>query len=977
MRDEILQGLPLEVRYLVPPAKDEDMLRKNIEHAFVQHNERMNNRSFNAINQDMAPSAPTASLPSPATDAKLEDDRINSLCQAMEELKTQQSEFMAIQQRSSNRFQSNRPNNRSNYRPNSTRGRFNNGNQPRRFGTDRPNTADRFRNMECFNCHKFGHSYRVCRSQPQRYARFNYTGSTDSDLLIEVKVNGFRVKALLDTGSNLSLVRDDLVRKLKAPIQPDHHRELTFGDGKKMICSGTTDLITKFDRTEIKHTFTMIDRRCPFTLVMGLDWMEHLGIQVCPEKTLTIANFRTPTNRTELRSFLGLANFYKKLIENFAKIAAPLYEITSEKKKFVWTKECERNFNELKQRLCNPPIIKQFDPTKKTFLSTDASIKGVAGLLEQEHNGVRHLVECCSRTLKPCEKNYGICELECLALVYSINHFRHYLLGKRFDCYSDHHSLCFLTKLSNPSGRLARWCISLGDYEFTIHYKKGCLNTAADFLSRYPLDRNRLKNTGCVTKWPDQRFRSNFDLFHVETRSLRLEQQKDEWCLRVIRNIDFEDRYVLEQGVLLKIDSTVNGVQKLICLPEKFVKEILEWSHDTAEAGHLGRNRTLEKVRSRYYWPRLAQDVSNFVFSCSVCQKFRDRDEKIHGELLPIQPQDVFYIIATDIVGPIRMTKKKNRYILTVIDFGTRYAIAIPMKTITSEDILQALFTNVFLKYGFPRKIWSDRGTQFTSNQTRNMLKSLGIEQRTTTAYHQSANGLCERVQKSLVAIIRKFTNEQQTNWDDFVPFAMWAYNTTVQESTGYSPHLLLFGRPAVLTIDHIFHGLREQNAAYLQELAQNINYLRMQARQNLERQQERQRDRHNKHARINYYLKKGDYALVRNNWPASSLSKKLRPKFLGPFEVLRQVSPVNYELQLPNRKDVFHISNLSKFYRRDPQARRLRYLSPVYPCSRSPIAVQAQGKRLNSRKRMAKGHNCDTSMFAVLKTNKKSCCDV
>lgn len=157
---------------------------------------------------------------------------------------------------------------------------------------------------------------------------------------------------------------------------------------------------------------------------------------------------------------------------------------------------------------------------------------------------------------------------------------------------------------------------------------------------------------------------------------------------------------------------------------------------------------------------------------------------------------------------------------------------------------------------------------------------------RRTTAYHQSANGLCERLGKTLISIIRKFTEDQQRNWDEFLPYALWSYNTTVQESTGYSPYFLLYGREPVLTIDHIFYGLRDQNAPYFQELARNIEHIRFQARENLRRQQDRQKFRHDQRARVNVRLNIGDYALVKNNTPKPGLSRKLRPKFIGPFKL-------------------------------------------------------------------------------------------
>ena len=634
--------------------------------------------------------------------------------------------------------------------------------------------------------------------------------------------------------------------------------------------------------------------------------ISHETISPDPNKVAAIKAFIEPRTKSELRSFLGLVNYYKRLIKGHSEICRPLYDIIGEKAEFKFGLEQKEAFEKLKNALTNDSFIKSFDPARKTFLITDASKIAIAAILEQEIDGTNYVIEYASRTLTPSEKNYGSTELECLALVWSCIHLRHYLLGHHFTVITDNHALCWMSSLSNPSGRLARWSCLLNEYSFDIKYRKGKENCASDCLSRYPRESRALMNMIS----PDS----------IKREKLMELQSKDNWCNSIITRIRKEGsckNYTLKDDVLYRDSMTQFGLKHLLCVPQALIPEIEYICHDAIESGgHLGRNRTIETIRKRFFWPTLYRDVRNYVNECKTCQLMRDRSEKPPGELMNIKAEDVFYHIGMDIVGPFRKSARGNEFILTIIDFATKYAEAIPMRRITSEDILQALFKKIFLKFGVPKIIQSDQGKQFTSIVTQDLLKRLGTDQRFSTAYYPQCNGLVERFNKSIVSMIRKFVNENHTNWDDLIDYVLWHYNTTRQDSTGFSPYELVFGREPVLLIDHLVEGMRETNSPYYNQVGEQIEKIRSDARENVNASQRYQKIRYDRLHTANpaNQIIPGDYVLIKRHRTVPGLTTKLLSKYIGPFRVISRLNTNTFLIDFIHKTDSVNVANLVKF---------------------------------------------------------------
>ena len=243
-----------------------------------------------------------------------------------------------------------------------------------------------------------------------------------------------------------------------------------------------------------EHNLKLKPSKC-FFAQQSVSFLGHKvsaeGIIPDPERTATLRKYPVPKDQTTLRSFLGFTSFYRRHIRNYAKIAKPLYSLLQKQVPFEWTTECQQAFEELKERVLNPPVLVHYDPHALFVLRVDASTVGIGGHLTickpDQPTREAKLFACCSRTLSVNERNYGISQLECLAILFAIEKFHVYLYGTKFIVVTDHHALCFLQRLKNPTGRLFRWSNLVQGYDFEIRYTSGKRHEDADCLSRNPL----------------------------------------------------------------------------------------------------------------------------------------------------------------------------------------------------------------------------------------------------------------------------------------------------------------------------------------------------------------------------------------------------------------------------------------------------------------------------------------------------------
>ena len=236
-------------------------------------------------------------------------------------------------------------------------------------------------------------------------------------------------------------------------------------------------------------------------------------------------------------------------------------------------------------------------------------------------------------------------------------------------------------------------------------------------------------------------------------------------------------------------------VHKQLILPHSLRESVLEVAHDSILGGHLATKKTYDRVTSNFFWPGVSNDVSRYCQSCDICQRTipKGRCGKAPLVAMPIIGEP-FARVAIDLVGPLPMSGRKHRWILTLVDCATRYPEAIPMKGIDTIECAEEL-VNIFSRIGIPQEILSDRGSQFVSDLMREISRLLSVRQLQTTPYHAQCNGLVERWNGTLRRMLQKMAAERPSDWDRYNPALLFSYREVAQASLGFSPFELVYGR--------------------------------------------------------------------------------------------------------------------------------------------------------------------------------------
>jgi len=341
------------------------------------------------------------------------------------------------------------------------------------------------------------------------------------------------------------------------------------------------------------------------------------------------------------------------------------------------------------------------DPNKRYRLDTDACNTGVGAVLSQEVNGEFRPIAYFSKQLNKAQQNYSTTEKELFIMVIAMKNFHSFLFGNEFDCYVDHQPLSWLLTCKKPNSRLARWLIRIRNYTFKIHYKSGKTHTNADALSRWPLpiDDEKVKQEQLLhvadEKEP-QLVINLIDLVNKEPAKIKTqivftadEQNKDE-CIQwvkqlIISNMDkkpeinhfetpfrkrlyelYENLKIENDLLYLEKENDDGSILKLLVLPNHLVNQTIEKVHSSILGGHLGMSKTYDKLKERFYAPKLKNKTIRFIKECLTCQKVKQPKQLQRAQLQPIRPNKPLKLITIDITGPLPTSKNGNCYILVI-----------------------------------------------------------------------------------------------------------------------------------------------------------------------------------------------------------------------------------------------------------------------------------------------------------------------
>src|SRR5215470_13727905 len=672
------------------------------------------------------------------------------------------------------------------------------------------------------------------------------------------------------------------------------------------------------------------------------------GIATDEQKIAAVKSWVRPTNVSEVRSFLGLASYYRRFVKDFSLIAAPLHALTKKNKMFNWIPECEESFNELKDRLTSTPILQPPLDEGRYWLDTDASNTGIGAVLSQEQDGELKVIAYASRLLHGPELNYCATRKELLALINYVTYFRTYLLGRPFTIRTDHAALKWLKRMPDPVGQQARWLEMLEEYDYTIEHRPGRCHGNADALSRIPCrqcgrnhddsddsdendrdERTENKQQYVMTSakmhtppstlaWGDTLLHTPEELATLQKEDPEvgqiyklIEQYAEEIPWEAVQSTDSLTRMYwgqrqqlcLHQEVLYRHWTTPDGrAEKLLLVaPVAVRRQLCAQAHEGLTGGHLAYRKTYTQLERRAYWIGRSTFLKKYLEMCERCRTYKRGPPPRQGELRPLQAGEPMDIVAIDLTGPHPTSRHGHKYILTMIDHFTKWVEAVPIRDKEATTVADAIYTHWVCRLGAPQALLSDLGTEFQNAVLTDLCKLIGVQRLRTTAYKASTNGAIERFHRTMNSMLAKTVEDNQRDWDVQLPAVLAAYRATTHESTGYSPNFLLFGRENRAPLDVVL-GVPEGTPVEDIDTWVDVKIDRQReaydlVRDHTGRAAERYKCYYNQRVK-KIIFKPGDFVHVYVPRRKIRRSPKWQRYYTGPFRVMKKLTDLTYVVQ-------------------------------------------------------------------------------
>ncbi|SOV07450.1 uncharacterized protein UDID_18908 [Ustilago sp. UG-2017a] len=684
---------------------------------------------------------------------------------------------------------------------------------------------------------------------------------------------------------------------------------LIFSDTEESHVKHVTEVLTCLRSNRL---FAKLSK-CEFHIKM-VEFLGYIikptGIEMDPEKVQTVKEWPMPASIHDIQRFLGFANFYRRFIAHFARIAKPLTSLvkpTERFKKFELPEEAQQAFHQLIQAFTAAGVLQHFDYHLPTRLETDASDFAIAGVLKQEHEERWHPVAFYSRKMSSAERNYEIHDKELLAVVACLTQWRHMLAGlpSQLVILTDHEALKYFKSQRRITGRQARWAVLLADFDFILQYRPGDKGGEPDALTRradmQPAGEEQEHNVRPLL--PPRVFKETDDSTLVapmlSMESIASKGLKD--LVKIFQPLDQELQEIHSKKPFeVKDDLWYSGGRLVIpkvTMPgrtnnrrSRSAKEVdgqslsvehlrfmvMTQCHDGITAGHVGRDATIKAAQRHYWWPSMTAWIADYVASCPVCDRYKAPRHRPYGLLQPLAtPDRPWGLISLDFIEGLPPSRNYDS-ILVIVDRLTKFAILAPTyKTVTAKQ-------TAVLLYG-----------HFISGAWKAFAEQMGVKHSLSTAYHPQTDGQTERVNQVIEQYLRMYCNYEQNDWANLLDTAAFVYNNTVHNSIGVSPFFACYGWNPKAHPD-IPQRLGVNNPDHFEYLIDG-------------------KERCKKHKDIEF--KVGDMVYInRRNWKTRQPTPKLDTRFAGPYPVQERVGRRAYQIILPANlrvHDVFHVSML------------------------------------------------------------------
>lgn len=641
-----------------------------------------------------------------------------------------------------------------------------------------------------------------------------------------------------------------------------------------------------------------------------ISFLGHLvsagGVKVDQSRTQAIYKFPVPRNKKQIARYVGMVNFFRKFIPNFAQLALPLNQIRKKGLVFKWGESQQAAFEALKQALSNAPVLGIPDFNRPFIVQTDASNSGIAAVLLQEQGEGRRPLAYASRALTDPERCYSVYELEALAVLFALDKFRFYLEHRRFQLETDNQALSWVLARPRKTGRIARWAVRISAYQFDVVHIRGAQNIVADSLSRmFEGEHEAIEEENNQSRGArgEEEVMSVSMVAAVLTeipalfQNIEVEQNKD-GELRGIREQLSEGRsvpgYSLEKG-LLCFRTKYDG-RKKICLPKDLVPAVFNYFHQSLCGGHLGFQKTKAKIQEHVTWKGMGLEIRERVDRCCECKMGKPDTGPKKGFLESTREMRPLEKIFADYLGPLPRTKNGHRFVFVLVDAFTRFVWLIPSKGTTSAITINHL-SSIFASFGPPRTLVTDNATGFKSREFRGFCFGHGIRHITTTPYYPQPS-FAERINRNLKSALVIYHSRSQKRWDSSLSWLSLAFNTAYHEAHKTTPAKLMFSYEVNSPLSNLWclNDLLPERVE-----PDDLRARWESARRNILLAHKRQAVRYNR-GRHAVKLAIGDEVYVKNVWGQSSAAQgitgKMLPRFVGPYKVIKVLNPVSFLLQ-------------------------------------------------------------------------------
>ena len=553
-----------------------------------------------------------------------------------------------------------------------------------------------------------------------------------------------------------------------------------------------------------EHGVRLRRDKCRF-LEASVEYLGHRvdreGLHATNDKLRAIAEAPPPRNVQELRSFLGLLNYYGRFIPNLASLLHPLHKLLCKGCPWKWSSGCQKAFNQAKEALTSSKVLIHYNPNLPLKLAGDASAYGVGAVISHVmEDGSERPIAFASRTLSSSERNYAQVEKEALSLVFGVKKFHAYLYGRQFTLTTDHKPLTTILgpKQGIPTlaaARLQRWALILSAYTYHIEFRPTGQHANADGLSRLPLQ--EVTREGASSE-PSVFNISQLESLPVTVKQLQAATRTDNILSKVLRftrggwpkkfDASLRPYWLHRQEFTVEQDCVLWGVRTVI--PGKLQQKLLEELH----RDHPGISRMKAVARGYLWWPGLDKSIQDLVKSCQSCQavKHAPAVAPMYPWSWPAKPWQRVHL---DFAGPFQ-----GVMLLVAVDAHSKWPEVEIMHSTTAAKTIDVL-RKMFATFGLPEQLVTDNGPQFLSEEFALFSKLNGIRHIRSAPYHPATNGLAERFVQSVKLALKASVNSGKSLSERLLSYLL-TYRSSPHATTGVSPCSLFLHRPLRTRLD-------------------------------------------------------------------------------------------------------------------------------------------------------------------------------